>query len=330
MKKTRGSRINSILLNPTIDQIYEIENFKVGGTFKVNKSSLFPVGKAISFALGIRELTSSEAILRVLAVIGKDDITLYSDFLSSRNIDFKFLEVEGKTRSNKTINDPIQKTTTHIRERGFELKVNDVKNIYKILKDNIEEGDFTVISGSIPPGVTHKIYYDIINICKNEGALIVLDTNGPALVNGVLANPNIIKPNLVELSQILNDPQLNNLDFSDIIETSREIAKKAKVLLNNELEVVLITLGDKGAICMTNEKIVYGNVQVDKIIDTVGSGDSFLAGFIFSYYQEKALTECFKLAIACGAANTLIPGPGIFQIDDVKKIIKKVKIFNLD
>ena len=166
VKNTRTPKINSILLNPTIDQIYEIENFKVGGTFKVKNSSIFPVGKAISFSLGIRELTSSESILKVLAIIGKDDITLYSDFLRSRDISFEFLEVEGKTRSNKTINDPIQQTTTQIREKGFELKEIDVENFFKILQDNIEERDFAIISGSIPPGVKHRIYYDIIKMCK--------------------------------------------------------------------------------------------------------------------------------------------------------------------
>ena len=330
MKNTRVARINSLLLNPTIDQIYEIENFEVGGTFKVKNSIIFPVGKAISFSLGIRELTNSQAIIKVIAFIGKDDLSLYSDFLRSRNIDFEFIKIEGKTRSNKTINDPIQHTTTHIREKGFELKEKDIKIIIELFKKNIEAGDITVISGSIPPGVDNKIYYEMINTCKTKGALTVLDTNGPALVNGVKANPHIIKPNLFELSQILNEPNLNELDFSDNIQTSKEIVKKAKVLLNKDLEVVLITLGDKGAICLTNETIIYGNVQIDEVVDTVGSGDSFLAGFILGYFQKKDLTECFKLAIACGAANTLIPGPGIFHIEDVKKIIKKVKIFNLN
>ena len=112
--------------------------------------------------------------------------------------------------------------------------------VKEILENNIEPGDITVISGSIPPGVNNEFYYEIIKMCKEKGGISVLDSNGPALVNGVKANPNIIKPNLVELSQILNEPQLNELDFSNIYKSNKEIIKKTKVLLNNELEIVLI------------------------------------------------------------------------------------------
>ena len=323
-------KIYSILLNPTIDEILEIENFFVGGTFKVKKSITYPVGKAISFSLGIRELDANRNFLKVITLIGKQEKSLYSNFLTNKNIEFEYIEVNDKTRSNKTINDPIRGTTTHIREKGFKVSEEKIKKLKVLLQNHIKQGDFCIFSGSIPPGVDNDIYYKMINTCKNKGAITVLDTNGPALVNGVKANPHIIKPNLVELSQILNEPKLNEFKFSDIIQTSREIVNKAKVLLNKDLEVVLITLGDKGAICLTNDSVVYGNVQINEVIDTVGSGDSFLAGFMLGYFQKKDLTECFKLAIACGAANTLIPGPGIFHIEDVKKIIKKVKIFSLN
>ena len=77
MKNANVARIISILLNPTIDQIYEIENFEVGGTFKVKNSIIFPVGKAISFSLGFQELNNSKAIIKVIALIGKGEITLY-------------------------------------------------------------------------------------------------------------------------------------------------------------------------------------------------------------------------------------------------------------
>ncbi len=326
----RGALIKSILLNPTIDQIYEIDNFFIGGTFKIKESIIYPVGKAISFSLGIRELAKERDIIKVIACIGKDDTALYSDFLRSREIDFEFVKVDGKTRSNKTINDPIKKTTTHIREIGFKINKKNISAFFEKLKNNIYVDDIVVFSGSIPPGVNNDIYYKMINICKDKGALTVLDSNGQALVNGVKANPNIIKPNLVELSQILNDAKLNELDFSNIIQTSKIIVKKAKSLLNKELEIILITLGVHGAICLTIDNIYYGYVQIDEAIDTVGSGDAFLAGFILNHFQNKELKECFRSALACGAANTLITGPGVFQIEDVKRIIKKVKIFDLN
>jgi fructose-1-phosphate kinase PfkB-like protein len=111
-KKNKPKRINTVLLNPTIDQIYEIKNFKVGGTYKVSKNIVYPVGKAISFSLGIRELSKQENIIKVIACIGKNEIQTYSNFLNSYNIKFKFIEVDGKTRSNKTINDRVFPSTS--------------------------------------------------------------------------------------------------------------------------------------------------------------------------------------------------------------------------
>ena len=93
-------KIIAILLNPTIDEIYEINKFHVGGTFKVTGKIIYPVGKAISFSLGIRELIDKSDIIKVIALIGQNEIQLYSEFLQSRDIPFELIPVKGITRSN--------------------------------------------------------------------------------------------------------------------------------------------------------------------------------------------------------------------------------------
>ena len=322
-------KILAILLNPTVDQIYEIENFYVGGTFKVNKSIIYPVGKAVSFSLGVSELCKEKKILKVIACIGKDEIPIYSEFLSSHKIDFEFVSVKGKTRSNKTINDLIKGTTTHIREIGFDLTDKNLENLTKKLKSNLKKNDICVFCGSIPPNIRSNIYFDLINLCKSKKAICVLDSNDQPLIEGIKSNPKIIKPNLLELSQVLNDPKLNELDFSNIKEAINVIIRKSKQLLNDELEIILVTLGNKGAILISNNLTLYGNVVVKNAIDPVGSGDSFLAGFILNYLKKMDLEVCFKCAIACGAANSLIPGPGIFNKKDVENLLKKVEIIKI-
>ncbi|TFG27312.1 MAG: hypothetical protein EU532_07780, partial [Promethearchaeota archaeon] len=263
-------------------------------------------------------------------LIGEEDISLYSKFLTQKNIDYEFIKIKGQTRSNKTINDPIRNTTTHIRERGFEVNKMDIQKLINLLQIIIFKGDIIVFSGSIPPKVENNIYYRLIEISKKKGAFTILDTNGEPLLEGIKADPEIIKPNLLELSQILREPEINKINFSDIIKSSKLIVKKAKRLLNKELKIILITLGEKGAILVKNDIILYGNVKVENVIDTVGSGDSFLAGFVLNYYKKEDIIKSFKNAIACGAANTLIPGPGIFKIEDVKKIIKNVDVIELN
>ncbi|TFG02775.1 MAG: hypothetical protein EU542_04075 [Promethearchaeota archaeon] len=319
----------AVLLNPTIDQIYEIENFHVGGTFKVNQSVVFPVGKAISFSLGVRQLNDERNIIKVIACIGKDEIPLYSTFLKSKKIDFEFIEVNGKTRSNKTINDPIEKTTTHIREKGFDLDGRTLAEFKKVIKNNMREGNLFTFSGSIPPNVNDDIYFEFINSCREIGLETALDANGTSLTEGIKAKPTIIKPNLLELSQILRDPKLNDLNFSDNHQALDFIMNNASKLLDEKTKIILITLGKNGAILLTKNKHFYGNIKVEQVIDTVGSGDSFLAGFILNYFKKKDMLECFKHALACGAANTLIPGPGIFKKEDAMKLYKKIILVEL-
>ncbi|MHA1149227.1 MAG: 1-phosphofructokinase family hexose kinase [Promethearchaeota archaeon] len=318
-------KIIPILLNPTIDQIYEIENFEIGGTFKVKSSITYPVGKAISFALGIRELNDNPDILHVVACIGKNEIPLYSRFLKERNIKFEFIPIEGTTRSNKTINDPIQGTTTHVRERGFNLSSKEFNNLELSLKKITSEGDICVFSGSLPPNLGSFVYRDLIILTKSLEAITVIDSSGPPLIQALDAYPAIIKPNLVELSQILGDASINKA-FLKQPNSLKIISEKARKLIALDLSIILVTLGAEGALCITKDQILYGNIELKDVIDTVGSGDSFLAGFMLNYYLKKELLDCFRLAIATGAANTLVSGPGIFKKEDLNKIISKVEI----
>ncbi|MBY8982045.1 MAG: hexose kinase [Candidatus Lokiarchaeota archaeon] len=321
-------KIYAILLNPTIDQIYEINNFNVGGTFKVSKNIIYPVGKTISFSLAIREL-DKRINLKVIAFIGNKDLQLYSDFLVSKNIDYEFIKINGKTRSNKTINDPINKTTTHIREKGFELNKKKIIEFKKILNKNIEKNNIYVFSGSIPQNTQITIYKDLIRLCREKGGICVLDTNGTPLIHGLKSSPQIIKPNLIELSFILDDSSLLDLDFSNPIPPCMKIIQKAKHLLNNEIEIILITLGKYGGIVFTKDIAKYGNIELENVIDTVGSGDSFLAGFVLYYCKKKNIHETFKYALATGAANTQKSGPGMMDFEKVKDLVNKVKIIDI-
>jgi 1-phosphofructokinase len=318
--------IHAVLLNPTIDLIYKIERFYVGGTFKVNEKIVFPVGKAISYSLAAKKLDPKNKI-NIHALIGTNEIELYSKFLNKYKISFKPIPVEGVTRSNKTINDPINKTTTHIRELGFSVRDSDLNKLKNQLSENIKSGDLCVFSGSIPPNTNQDIYFELIKLAKKESALTCLDSSGNPLIEGIKTNPTIIKPNLLELNQILNIKKISNIDFNETQKPYSIIVEKAKILLNKGLKIIAITLGNKGAILLTEEYSLFGNVLIDKpILDTVGSGDSFLAGLTANYMKTKNIIESFGHAIAAGAANTLEIGPGILNYDDFTKLLEKVVI----
>ncbi|TFF98008.1 MAG: hypothetical protein EU547_02730 [Promethearchaeota archaeon] len=318
--------IHAILINPTIDILYKISNFYVGGTFKVEEKLELPVGKAISFAIAAREI-NSELDLNIIAFIGQEEITRYSRFLNKKDINYEFIEIKGNTRSNKTIIDPIKRITTHIREKGFKVTLTNIQQLKSIIKKRVEKDDFCVFGGSIPLGSNDDIYYELIKIIKKRQAISILDSSGIPLIKGCKAEPRIIKPNLKELSQILNKKEIQSLTFKDPIKDSSELIQQANKLLSVDLSLILITLGEKGSIILSNEYAYFGRVDLnEKIIDTVGAGDSFLAGFMVEYSQGKDILTCFRNAIAAGAASCLEMGPGILNRKTKTRLLKKIMI----
>ncbi|TXT66003.1 MAG: putative Tagatose-6-phosphate kinase [Promethearchaeota archaeon] len=319
-------KIIAVLLNPTIDVIYEISDFKVGETFKVEKKRIFPVGKGISFSLAGRKLDKTIK-LKVLAFIGRKDVNCYSEFLRSKKINYEFIKIDGETRSNKTINDPINNTTTHIRELGFILNQKKIQKMKFLLKKEIKKGDICLFSGSIPPQTDENIYRELIQLSKEKGAICVLDSSGKALIKGIEAVPHIIKPNLKELLQILESENLQISASKEISYDYRKIVKITKPLLKKGLKIILITLGARGAIMVTSTLIKIGKIEVQNVIDTVGSGDSFLAGFLVKYCKGNSLENCFCFALAAGAANTTKLGPGQFDTSKFYSLLDEVVLF---
>ena len=321
------NKIISVLLNPSIDEIIEIDKFHVGGTFLAKNITTFPVGKAISVAIGIRLLISSIDIpIKVIALIGKDEIDTYSKFLENYKIEHELIEFLDKTRNNKTIIDKKCKTITHIRNKGPLIEKKAINRLKDVVIKNLKVGTFCILSGSIPPNSDYRIYRDIILNNRNLDVKFVLDSSGRSLLEGIKGEPHILKPNLQELIEIC--PELRKFKISQINskKSIRYIINKARLMLSSHLNIILITLGKNGAICITDEFNLFGNVQVSDAFYTVGSGDAFLAGFISDYYENNNVLKCFKKAIACGAANTLTIGPGFFKREHVEKLMKKVKV----
>lgn len=317
--------IYCILLNPTIDRILEIPNFEVGGTYQITSYHEFPVGKAISVALTLREL--GEQVM-VIAFISNEDYSQYDSFLINRNIDHIFISINGKTRSNTTIIDPIKKTTTHIRFHGFKVIKEDIEKLEQIIKENVKIDDIVVLSGSFSPGIPSNYHIRLSDIVLMKKANIIIDTSGTPLETLVSAKPLVIKANLEEMGKIIGK---NLIDTQELLEDPdklmlQNLALKCKqgLKLNNLFNI--LTLGKYGAILISSDKILYARVNVENAIYTVGCGDAFLGGLLAGIQRRYGIEEILRLATACGAANTQMLGAGILSKKDVDKFAPMVKI----
>jgi 1-phosphofructokinase family hexose kinase len=174
-----------------------------------------------------------------------------------------------------------------------------------------------VISGSLPIGLPPDFYARMTTVAKQEGCRVLLDTSGEALSLALKARPDVIKPNRQEASALIGKQ----------VRTQAEALTAARELRAAGIETVLLSLGDEGALALTaNETLVAVPPKI-KARSTVGSGDSFLAGWTVASAQGRPTADCLRMAIACGTANCLADSPALFTLNDVNEFLPQVQVF---
>jgi len=208
-------------------------------------------------------------------------------------------------------------------EPGFKVGKSSLQKILKLIVNNdFNSIDWVVLSGSLSPGIPDKFYGTIIEKIhtRTVKTFIALDADGTQLKNGVVAKPDLIKPNIWELQRLISR-KIRRFD---------QIKRAGQYFLNNGINFVLITMGENGSLGFSKQGCFYVKVPQVKCLNSVGCGDVFLGGFILKFSETKNFAESLRYAASAGTAkaskfNTDVPG-----IEDVKKILKKTSIQALD
>lgn len=304
-----------VQLNPTVDRILEVPGFAVGETLRVVNSATYPLGKAVSVALAA--VTLGETPL-VVSLVGEGEAETYEQFLSEKHANYKLIPVPGKTRSNVTIIDPTGGTTTHLRERGFVPPQGTLRALSSFLEATVTPESVVIFSGSLPPGVPDDAYAVLLrNLppCKARG----LDTSGPALLAGMVERPTLVKPNLEELQEIFPDAKAN-------FPLPSSLLPYVDRLRGQGIAHGAITLGEQGSLVWDEWNVVAASVVVPHVVDTVGCGDSFLAGLAVGLLQDWDLEFIARTATAAAGANAMAMGAGLFQVEDFQSLLERARV----
>ena len=182
---------------------------------------------------------------------------------------------------------------TAINGEGPKITEQEINEFMKKI-EKIEKDDFIVLAGSVSRSMNDDIYEKICSKVKEKGAKIVADATGKLLVNVLKHNPFLIKPNKKELEEI----------FEKVMETDEEVVFYARKLQEMGAENVLISMDKDGAILITKDKkLLYSKAPKGKVINSVGSGDSMVAGFITGYLTHNDYEKALKMGIAAGSAS---------------------------
>ena len=305
--------IYSITLNPALDRTLWIENIKPDDSNRIEREEKYAGGKGIDVSM---VLTTLGVTNKALGFTGGFDGEELEGRLVNEGISCDFIRISGETRINLVVNDMKTGNQTIFSARGPEIKPFEIMQmIHKVEK--LDNPEIVIISGSLPPGVHPEIYRKIIEIIKGKGARVVLDTDGDALRASIQSIPDIIKPNVHELSR-LSGTSLKNM--KEILDTAGDISRKG-------ISTILVSMGAKGILLVSeNEQYLAAPPKVN-VVNTIGAGDSAVAGFVYGIVSGKSPGESLAYAVAAGTATTLRPGPALCTKDDFLKLIPMVKLY---
>lgn len=298
--------IYTVTLNPSIDYVVRLDSLVTGITNRTTSEEYYFGGKGINVSCVLAELDLESTAFGFVAGFTGDAI---EKGIRNDKIITDFIKLEkGISRINIKIKageeTEINCQGPHIEESELERLLNKV--------DRINDGDTIVIAGNVPNTMPDDVYERILERIKDKNVRIVVDATKKLLLNSLKYKPFLIKPNRQELSEI----------FETEISTEADIEKYAKELQKMGAQNVLISLGGDGAMLIDEfgQKHKQG-VLKEKVINTVGSGDSMVAGFIAGYEKEHSYPYALKLGSACGNATAFLSG--LATKEKINELLKK-------
>lgn len=280
--------IYTVTLNPSLDYVMHLDNLEVSGVNRSKKEEVYPGGKGINVSIVLNNLRIPNKALGFIAGFTGNEIDRIMKQLGT-STDFIMLD-QGISRVNVKLEAGKE---TEINGMGPRITPADVRELYAKL-DEIQDGDFLVLAGSIPNSVPDSIYQDIMKELSHKNIHIVVDATKNLLLNVLKYKPFLIKPNHIELAQM----------FNVTLSSDEEIVTYARKLQEMGAQNVLISMGGDGSILITSDgEVVKITVPKGTVVNTVGSGDSMVAGFIAGYLKSKDLKQALKFATATGSAT---------------------------
>jgi 1-phosphofructokinase len=300
--------IYTVTFNPAIDYLVYVPELKVGSIIRSEKEKVFCGGKGINVSLVLRELGIKSTAMGFIAgftgsaieqAIGGDEIST----------DFVHLN-DGLTRINVKIRSGYE---TDINGQGPAISENDIKLLFDKLK-RLKQGDTLVLAGSIPNTLPSDIYEKIMELLSETGVRFVVDATKDLLLNSLKYLPFLIKPNNDELGEI----------FGVKIDTPEDAILYAGKLRKMGAVNVLVSMGKNGAVLVDeNDKEYYMPAIDGKVINTVGAGDSMVAGFLAGYAQKADYDYALRLGSAAGGATAF--SEGLATRDEIFRLMNQIQ-----
>ncbi len=280
--------IYTVTFSPAIDYVVDLNKFEVGEINRTKKETCYPGGKGINVSMVLANLGRTSVATGFLAGFTGDFI---KNELKARHISSGFIFVkDGMTRINVKIRAGKE---TAINGQGPHITDEEIEELISQL-EKLSKDDLLVISGAVPSSLPDNIYEMILERIKDKGCTVVVDATKDILLNTLKYHPLLVKPNQEELEEMFNVK----------IENDADLKKNAAKLVDLGAQNVIVSLGGDGALLVGKDvEAIKLPAPKGRVVNTVGAGDSLVAGFIDEYLHSHNVVHAFKKGIATGSAS---------------------------
>lgn len=299
--------IYTLTLNPSVDYIVQLESIQLGELNRTTRETKFPGGKGINVS---RVLSQLGLTSRALGFNGGFTGRYIEEYLQNEKIETDFIKVNEDTRINIKLKTGDE---TEINANGPRISEENFRELKEKI-NHLTEKDLLVLAGSIPSTMPVTTYEELVKICKESKAEFVVDAEGDLLKKVLPYQPFLIKPNHHELGDL----------FQTTLSSCEDVIPFGKKLIDMGAKNVIVSLAGEGAVFINNEMALIAEVPKGVVKNSVGAGDSMVAGFLAEYQKTSNVKKAFQYSVAAGSATAF--SLGLCTKDLIEELLEQVKI----
>lgn len=306
--------ILTITLNPAVDHALFVDGLKVGDTNRVFRDEIDAGGKGINLSRIAVELG---AMSLATGFLGGGTGAFIRKVMARQGVLQDFVDVHGETRTNFSVEDVQGGPPTTFNERGPVIRPEEWEALLAKARHYASRAQWVALGGSLAQGLPPDAYRVLGDLAHAEGAKVVLDADGPPLIEGLKAKPDLIKPNAREAERLLGDGRT--------VETFDDAVRAATDLVENG-RTVIVSIGAAGAALCCASGVYRGSSPRVEAKSTIGSGDSMIGGFLAALARGADPAEAFAWGLAAGAATATTDGSEIGRREVFERLLPSARV----
>ncbi len=304
--------ILTVTLNPSLDRLYHVDSLTPGTVTRVREVHPTAGGKGLNVA---RVAYALGETVTMAGLLGGHSGNAILDMLP-QEMTAAFTPVQSETRICINVRDCTAKRHTEFLEPGASVTAEEIDAFLTNYRELLLQCDAVTLSGSLPQGCPIDFYTTLIHAAHAAQKPVLLDTSGAALIAGAGALPTLMKPNADEIAQLTGCKA----------EALPEVAKAALQLCASGIGMVVVSLGKHGALVACDGKLYRATTPDLPVVNTVGCGDSMLAGFAVGIARGESCEMCIRMGMAAATANALTESTGSIRAQDYTDLLPQITV----